>query len=1588
MSAVLQSKVYPAAMDRKLRLVRRRQCVLAIGRAVLLGAAALVIAMLLAMLIDGWFTLFSTPVRTLLTVSACGCGAMVMLLAGIQPVASALGLKHAARDVDRATPQLEERWTTVANLVESQHPPGSTIGRAMLRQVTSEAVAMGRLVEPAQVATPKQLQRAVMLSATAATVLAAFLALNWPQHRLLLQRFWFPWADITATQLECVSGDLVVPRGEPVELVVNMSGLPRDSATMLLSREGEKNETVELTRADKDVAQFNYSIAALEASFRYRIQAGDGRTAWHSVTAIDRPALAEVQLTLTAPEYVDRPVYVKDYLPTRIQAIQGSRLRLEMRPQAQLKRFVLRWSHDAGNGEAEEDDETKDQELVLTEDTDGVYRFEAFLEEDVTITPELLSPHELMNKDVQACRIRVIADRPPIAQVISPTEETAVRPNEVVEVKFEAHDDHGIAKAELVVYEESSVNGEPPTILSVEEIPLGNQENSSHVSATAELDIAKYALQAGSNISFAVRVTDNRIAMKDKRRPAKEQSPPAEVRANDTEDGKDYRDPIVDAGTQAGSQQNEESAAPGASEKPDADSLAPDVASTEADSKSPAGKESSADAPNKSNVGTDAKPTAGEVTKSPSEQGSAHERPNAETLAKADPQRSKSDPASPPSAAQMPKRESQPRDGSKPNAEQGLGSDQIAQSDASTASAGSADPDDQPTGEQAPLTPDQVAQASKENQTSDKTTATKDTSSNVGSAASAKSPGSTTNDETLSGVESEATKELPARSGAVDSPLASAEPSESEATASGAPVDALARKDDEMPTTSQNTVSGDLTSAMRRPPQFTDDMPAQSSESNRLRLKIEERLNSAADANSAGETVQMRIRQRLEQIDQELQAAEEVLSPLVTTVSQSGIADPQIQELHGVDQRLAHAEEIIATLRDESKETPCAFAGLHMVEIGTAQITPARDRIFTLIRQPDVDTHSNAAEALHRVSRARELLAELLVRYERVLREERLANAIEETAKFYEVYVANRHRFLRAQTKPNPNPLQRKLGIVEVDQEYLDRLREVTEMRRDLMAEFARMLADDPRLLSKYMDLIKRRQTSLRDRLTELHERQAVISTEVSGWLRVNETQQEDVWMVAAEVRLQDVASLAQAASQLEERTNSQFPLALDPQAKDSAAVIENARHTAVHARTATAKARRLIRDPFDDSIALASDIEDMVFSLSELDAALEQLGFESATEETTDFANKRLAESRALFEQAIGWTELAAYLQARRFHGLAQVDQRQLAFRTELLRIDMASIDQQLNAQFRGEVPEAITKLASELKRWMESITFNQAAATFELQSERLNEAEAQQALALEGFERAEELFDRIRRQVVEELDKNDPQDPNIADLEDPTLDELLAQLEREPDLNALLGLPNRPTNLRVISDFFASAEGDVPVPMVLPQAAEEARQRAKTEEAEARRMRRESGEEDDQTEEAWQQVTDAEQAAEKLQEKIDELKRRADDPNADPEEAEKLRQMAGQLDQMRQQLGGRPIDKRQWEEMVRSNEMQAILRAAARGEPLPDSQWNRLMSSLDEGLWQVRRRTPPEEYRQAIEQYQDRIRKLIQLEAADAGP
>ncbi|MEO1984461.1 MAG: hypothetical protein ABGZ24_28430, partial [Fuerstiella sp.] len=359
----------------------------------------------------------------------------------------------------------------------------------------------------------------------------------------------------------------------------------------------------------------------------------------------------------------------------------------------------------------------------------------------------------------------------------------------------------------------------------------------------------------------------------------------------------------------------------------------------------------------------------------------------------------------------------------------------------------------------------------------------------------------------------------------------------------------------------------------------------------------------------------------------------------------------------------------------------------------------------------------------------------------------------------------------------------------------------------------------------------------------------------------------------------------------------------------------------------------------------------------------------------------------RTLADQADSWTESAEHISHQRYHGLAESDQQRVAIATELLSVDMLDMKDTLQASFQqqgGEdrLPAERLNLIRECHETMEAITFNQAAATYALSEDRIGDAALQQARSLAGFEHAEELFDRIRRMTIEVLDELEVRNPTVADLRDPTLDEFLRRLEQEPNIEARLGIPARPRNIRRITEMMMNQQSQVGD---LGDSGERARQRAN------RRMRqklqaegkgREKPENREMTdEEQRQQAAMARDMQEMLEEALKSVQEQMKDPKMSAEEKSKLERMAQNMQRMLEESGNSGNPSEAWEKMVQSEQTRAAMKALAAGQLIPDEQWNKLQSSLDNGLWQVGGRTPPEDHRKAIEQYQDTIRRVLNL-------
>ncbi|MEZ6088346.1 MAG: hypothetical protein R3C05_10040 [Pirellulaceae bacterium] len=684
-------------------------------------------------------------------------------------------------------------------------------------------------------------------------------------------------------------------------------------------------------------------------------------------------------------------------------------------------------------------------------------------------------------------------------------------------------------------------------------------------------------------------------------------------------------------------------------------------------------------------------------------------------------------------------------------------------------------------------------------------------------------------------------------------------------------------------------------------------------------------------------------------------------------------------------------------LREQTKDNRFAFVGLQMVDITRTHITPARDRVFAGSQRPE-SSDTDAKMALQHIERARELLAALLKRYDRVEQENKLEKEMNEAITFYEVYVKKRQLLMR-EARQNLNPLERKMGIIETDQAYLDRLAEVLRLRREMMDEFAQMLGDDPRLMSRFMELSKRRQSSLRDQLTEIAQRQFDLTEEVLNWLQIDEAQRTDFWSVIIDLRLAVADDLAKDASELAERVEKQMPLEIEVTTGTPAEIVAQAKQLASFARTIRMDADDVAAEygKSTDPMQLRGNARFLIAQCDRLFSLLDRLQFENSSNGgISQYVESRTQETRAVADQSNLWAHLSASVSDGNYPNLVDVEQNRLAISTQLLRVGMLDMEDDLGAQFRrlldSEMPGEIKDMIRNLHRLMESITYNQLAASFRSGEGRLEPASAQQQMASERLVEAEELFDKIRRSVIEHLDENDPNDPNISDLQDPTLDAFLARLEREPSITAQLGIPNRPTNLRIRSDtLLAQQAAEGALGFSLSAAGQRAQQAMRMEQGNGEdesRQRREKKEQErkeqlaagELTKEEEQQREEAKRAQDKLTKTLAEIEKQREKEGLPAEQRERLERMAKELQKLMDSPDGDESAERVWQRVVQADQAEALMRSVAAGEAIPDEQWNRLLSKLDDGLWQTRGNRPPEAYRKAIEEYQDRIRDLMQ--------
>jgi len=1357
----------PTVMETRLQEVRRRESSLRLMTGLLDALALFLAALFVALVLDWTFTLFSTSVRSALTNAALIVGAIGLVLLAAVPQLKRRTLPDVAAEVDRSIPDLEERWQTVAKLRTSQDPEAISGSPVFIDRVVAESVAREHLVDPQTVVSGTRLRKHQWLLAAAIGANLLLFVIDAPAAWTLLRRFCSPSAPISLTQVAAASGDFAAARGEPIRLEAAVTRRPPEKASLFLRNSDGEIRTVALAPSTDDRSRFAYSIEAAAEPFSYRFRAGDGQTAWHNVAVYERPKLTNVEFRIESPAYTRLPAVVKSELPTNIRAVEGSQLEIAFSVDQPLEQFHL----DLG----------KDARLPLSpQGSDPLrYVFHTKLEKTIRLSPVFVSQHGLSNLRPPSCQIFVYPDRPPEVSIVSPEREISVRPDDEVVVEIKARDDFGVVRAELVAFV-----GDQPDMQNAQVIaPPSEKQATAKDAAAAKADAEQAAKTALDQFSKMASDKDAKAGP-----PSSAATAKAADAKNDTSTSK--TDPSVP---------NRLATTPLKDAKPDATTADPAPASKTADASkrtegaSEAGQngQAQAAAPKTIRMPIPLNAQAGQknvnakvkldlrqfqlkngqevkymVRVFDSRDGSS----KGQTYAEA------SKPGSTPQTAGSPT--------SKPTAGAGRGATGKPNGQDAKASAQMAMASSQSSANSAGERPADAARI--------------DASAANGSQQSAGGD-----------RQSSAAKSQPSDRKSQPSQNSASAQANASAAQQGSPQNNKQQGDDKP--------QGEMSGAPRPPDSMTRrslDVESQSSASSTMRIHIDQWAGTFDGQQR--QKLELLIDPVLKELDAILAKAIDELRPVSVDLNLGKTPGENYKKsLRAADTLIARAQTLVGDLVQKSDGTPYAFVGLQLVDITELHISPARADVKAA--KPDAaDKQQHIHQAVVHLTRARTMLADLTRTYQNVKRDLKLAEDLQRIRKMYQAFVEDSMAFLGSQ-RGTLNPKNRKMFEFELDEEFLKKYTELQKQWEKTLADLAKVLAKDPRLLARYMSLSRRGADSLRDQLTILHNRQEELLPPVEQLAgappaapspaknkdapakdatKTAKADKEKLPPGAEPVRAslrRDLVEIMNGTIAAQEDLGTWLPMKLKPEDPRIAPL----REQAARVSTAAALATTAANGPAGPSAAV-KQVDELHKQLKHFEFALVPLS-ETDDPQLVLHVNRRLARVRKLVQLTDVWVEKNTHAQEGRYHRALELDQHRLSEDT----LELSGKLENLGAQLAG-LPDDILTLGDELKDAVRfDVLVDQMAAELGLRDRNLPSAIEHQKKALDGFTRAEEKFNKLIDRVIQEQDKVPLDVPDIDNMQLQSLEDLLALLENENDLAEQLGIPNRPTNLQGLRDW-----------------------------------------------------------------------------------------------------------------------------------------------------------------------------------------
>lgn len=485
----------PHSLQAKLAAARRRwrSVVAAGGAAAAFGLVALVC--LLSYHTDRMLAL-TTPGRMGWLIGILASAAASAILFLLLPLRRPLADESVAAEVERAYPVLNERLLTTIEMARSGAIAGAS--SAMVSQVALETERLSAPLDFVRAVPTDRVKRPAAFAGIAAVLFMGHVALFPNEMSAWAKRILNPAADIplyARTQVWVGPGDIVVPRGEDIELAVKTEGALPDRAILHYRFEGGKWSEAELKRyrsaslsperrAGGAGRVFAFRLADAQQGLTYYATAGDGRANPHTIRVEDRPTILNVKLGLEYPAYMHRRPETVSATAGNIVAPVGTHVSIEATANKPLQSVTIeKGGRDADPWAVE--GETAHGTLTVAKDENYTLHLKDRNGFDAASPPQYT--------------IRAQPDLAPKVEIQKPATDVERSPFGVVDLKVTATDDYGVSDLRLAYNVGKRTGG----------IRLPGADGGKIAAAGGPWSLAGLHLKAGDTVTYMAVASDN-----------------------------------------------------------------------------------------------------------------------------------------------------------------------------------------------------------------------------------------------------------------------------------------------------------------------------------------------------------------------------------------------------------------------------------------------------------------------------------------------------------------------------------------------------------------------------------------------------------------------------------------------------------------------------------------------------------------------------------------------------------------------------------------------------------------------------------------------------------------------------------------------------------------------------------------------------------------------------------------------------------------------------------------------------------------------------------------------------------------------